>query len=180
MGYVRVQLRVPYSDCERITPAAFMEGLGSLWVTLRLEGTDSLDAYYQRIKDAFLGYLRLRAAGRCVASDVVCCAITLPSKAISVNHRRFMRILSGCFGLSYVEVRSADSRNGRYFDLRGDRVSVLSFLPVYSYVIFGYDLLLRRLLRRMGGSRQDKFRRRAEVSVAIEDMIIALRAEMGL
>lgn len=53
------------------------------------------------------------------------------------------------------------SRNARLFDLRGPEASILAFLPVYSYLVQAYDILTRRHIKNMGGSRFDKFAWRA-------------------
>lgn len=161
MGYRRISLSKPYSDVRRISPDFYMSGLGSVFVGDALVRSKGVEDVYRIVSSQLQSYLSLRLSSSFSESGIVCCAVSLPTLAISVNHRELMRVCSSWFSLEFVECRGSMSRNARLFDLRGPEASILAFIPVYSYLVQVYDILTRRHIKNMGGSRFDKFAWRA-------------------
>ena len=156
VGLRAVSTEMPFSDGERIDLHSYIQDACALYVSLH---TGSLSGFTELLR--FLGTELLGARSvLSQPSDTVCCMVSLRTQAISVYHRAIMHIFAEELGFSVREVRTGDSRNGRCFDLQGPRVVLLCMLPMYMLTLQCYDRLMRRRLRSLQGSRQEKFQSR--------------------
>ena len=156
VGLRAVPTEAPFTDGERLDLHRYVQDACALYVSLHVGSLTGFTELLRFVGSELLGARRVLSA----PSDTVCCMVSLRTQAISVYHRAIMHIFAEELGFSVREVRTGDSRNGRCFDLQGPRVILLSMLPLYMLTLQCYDRLMRRRLRSLQGSRQDKFQSR--------------------
>ena len=149
-------VELPFDGVPRVDLQHYVQEACALYVALH---SKTLSGFTELLR--FLGTELLGARSvLSQPSDTVCCMVSLRTQAISVYHRAIMHIFAEELGFSVREVRTGDSRNGRCFDLQGTRVVLLCMLPMYMLTLQCYDRLMRRRLRSLQGSRQEKFQSR--------------------
>lgn len=156
IGDRAVPVELPFDGVPRVDLQHYVQEACALYVALHSKTLLGFTELLKFIGSELLGARTIMQQ----ESDTVCCMVSLRTQAISVYHRAIMHIYADSLGFSVREVRAGDSRNGRCFDLCGTRTTLLVVLPLYMLTLRCYDLMIRRRLRKVQGSRQDKFHSR--------------------
>lgn len=165
-----------FTDAERITPDTYVNGLGECFLAAHLPSTRCLDDFYKRVEVMLSDYHDLRKSGTPDGDRVVALFVRMPTVGISVSHRTVVACMSSIFGFEYSEVRLTTSRNAKVFDLRGRRLDILAFLPVFKYVLAVYDRLSREYVTSLRCSTAEKRVRRKEwTAVFCEHLLVLWR-----
>lgn len=168
-------LQVPFNDCPRIGSSYFSQEWVPLYVQTQLSYVKShltLDAvlgiYRQQL--VYLGEIRRSASYN--PMDIRCCMICPPIQFQSINKGRRMQsftrnhavlfdAVASVFGIVRRECLGVQSRWSRAYDLKGSYADLLAFIPVFDFILSGYELVMFMRLREMSGTKPQKMAQRA-------------------
>lgn len=158
---IGVKLAQPFDDVPRVMGSVYFAEFTPLYVQNLLSLVKrNLDLGY--VVDIFRG--QLKSWGGILASSgdydwgECCCAVTPPIQYQSINcgrrmssftknHKAIIDVVSRVFGVTYRECRGVGSMWSRVYDLRGPRVALLSFVPVFDFLLGAYELVMFMQLR---------------------------------
>lgn len=187
---LRCHLKPLFDDVPRLGDGVYMTEFVPLYVQNLLSIVKqhlSLECVVDLFRRELVSWGRLQTMSRGNSEQLqeCCCAVTPPMQYQSINcgrrmcsftgnHKAIIEAIMGVFGVSYRECSGIGSSWSRVYDLRGTRIGLTAFVPVFDFVLGGYELVMFMQLRSLRCSKKKKMEVRAAATRAF---VAALQEE---